>query len=270
MRTCLRLLLVTIALAMLRCNALRTIYSARTLGRPSVSASRLYSDSPSPPVAPDWTSKGSGGGSGGGGGGGRTSAAVVQDAAVGAAGGKKAAAKLDLSPPKGTRDFYPEEHRLKSWLFAKWRRIGELYGFEEYDAPVLENEELYIRKAGEEITSQLYNFEDKGGRRLALRPEMTPSLARMVLARGKALAMPLKWMAIPQCWRYERMTKGRRREHYQWNMDIWGVSGVEAEAELLSAIVASFQSMGITAEDVGIKVSVCVCMCVYVCMCVCV
>jgi len=100
---------------------------------------------------------------------------------------------------------------LKLWLFNKWRYIAELYNFEEYDAPVLENEELYIRKAGEEITQQLYNFEDKGGRRLSLRPEMTPSLARMILAKGKSLSYPIKWFAIPQCWRYERMAKGRRR-----------------------------------------------------------
>jgi len=159
------------------------------------------------------------------------------------------------APPKGTRDFYPDDHRLKQWMFNKWRYIAELYNFEEYDAPVLEHEELYIRKAGEEITQQLYNFEDKGGRRLSLRPEMTPSLARMILAKGKSLSYPIKWFAIPQCWRYERMTKGRRREHYQWNMDVWGVSGVEAEAELLSAIVASFRSMGLTAKDVGIKIN---------------
>ena len=124
---------------------------------------------------------------------------------------------------KGTRDFYPEDHRQKDWLFSSWRSVARRYGFEEYDAPVLENEELYIRKAGEEVTQQLYNFEDKGGRRLSLRPEMTPSLARMVLAKKGALPFPLKWFAIPQCWRYERMTRGRRREHYQWNMDIWGV-----------------------------------------------
>lgn len=162
---------------------------------------------------------------------------------------------MDLNPPKGTRDFFPEDQRLKSWLFGKWRSIAEKYGFEEYDSPVLESEELYIRKAGEEVTQQLYNFEDKGGRRLSLRPEMTPSLARMVLSRNGALSFPLKWFAIPQCWRYERMTRGRRREHYQWNMDIWGVAGVEAEAELLSAIVASMKDMGITSADVGIKVN---------------
>lgn len=112
---------------------------------------------------------------------------------------------------QGTRDFYPEEFRLKSWLHGKWRETSNQFGFEEYDAPVVESEQLYIRKGGEEITQQLYNFVDKGGRRLSLRPEMTPSLARMVLAKGKAVHYPLKWFSIPQCWRYERMTRGRRR-----------------------------------------------------------
>jgi histidyl-tRNA synthetase len=99
---------------------------------------------------------------------------------------------------QGTRDFYPEDQRLRNWLFNKWKTVASQYGFEEYDAPVLEHEELYIRKAGEEVTQQLYNFEDKGGRRLSLRPEMTPSLARMVLARKGALPLPLKWFSIPQ------------------------------------------------------------------------
>lgn len=155
---------------------------------------------------------------------------------------------------KGTRDFYPEDQRLKNWLFGIWKDVAKQYGFEEYDAPIVEHVELYIRKAGEEVTQQLYDFEDKGGRRLSLRPEMTPSLARMILAKQNTLSFPLKWFAIPQCWRYERMTRGRRREHYQWNMDIFGVQGVEAEAELLSAIVRSLQIMGITSKDVGIKV----------------
>lgn len=183
---------------------------------------------------------------------GRASAAVSQDAKKSNNSVQK---QISNAPPKGTRDFYPEEHRMKDWLFGRWRNIASRYGFEEYDAPVLESEELYIRKAGEEVTQQLYNFEDKGGRRLSLRPEMTPSLARMVLAKKNALSFPLKWFAIPQCWRYERMTRGRRREHYQWNMDIWGVEGMEAEAELLSAVVLSFKDLGITSSDVGIKIN---------------
>jgi len=163
--------------------------------------------------------------------------------------------KLDTNPPKGTRDFYPEEMRMRTWLFDQWRNVARLYGFSEYDAPVLESEALYTRKAGEEVTQQLYNFLDKGERAVALRPEMTPSLARMVMAKKGGLTMPLKWFSIPQCWRYERMTRGRRREHFQWNMDVWGVSGVEAEAELLSAMVAFFENVGLTSDDVGIKVN---------------
>lgn len=134
--------------------------------------------------------------------------------------------------------------------------MASLYGFSEYDAPVLESEELYKRKSGEEVSAQLYNFVDKGGRAVTLRPEMTPSLARMVMAKkGGLVGMPLKLYSIPQCWRYERMTRGRRREHYQWNMDIWGIRGIQAEAELLSAMVTFFTNVGLTSEDVGIKVN---------------
>lgn len=162
---------------------------------------------------------------------------------------------MDLAPPRGTRDFFPEEMRQRNWLFGHFREVARLFGFEEYDAPVVESAELYTRKEGEEIVEQLYAFEDKGGRRLALRPEMTPSLARLVLQKGSSLAFPIKWFALPQCWRYERMTRGRRREHFQWNLDIFGVPGVAAEAELLAAVVTFFTRVGLGAEDVVIKVS---------------
>eukprot|EP00468_Gymnochlora_sp_CCMP2014_P007377 CAMPEP_0167757336 /NCGR_PEP_ID=MMETSP0110_2-20121227/9869_1 /TAXON_ID=629695 /ORGANISM="Gymnochlora sp., Strain CCMP2014" /LENGTH=459 /DNA_ID=CAMNT_0007643515 /DNA_START=139 /DNA_END=1518 /DNA_ORIENTATION=- len=186
-------------------------------------------------------------------GGGRSSAAVKQDEASRAT--KEIKKKMDLNPPKGTRDFFPEEMRQRNWMFGKWKDIAAQYGFEEYDAPVLENEDLYIRKAGEEVTQQLYNFEDKGNRRVSLRPEMTPSLARMVMSKQRSLPLPLKWFSLPQCWRYERMTRGRRREHFQWNMDIWGVSDVTAEAELLSAITNFFKNVGLTSKDIGIKIN---------------
>lgn len=198
---------------------------------------------------------------GGGKGGGRSSAAVVdkdlasKTSSAANNGQTKKRAALDTNPPKGTRDFYPPDMRLRTWLFDKWREVASLYGFSEYDAPVLESESLYTRKAGEEVTQQLYNFVDKGDRAVALRPEMTPSLARMVMAKKGGLSMPLKWFSLPQCWRYERMTRGRRREHYQWNMDVWGVGGIEAEAELLSAMVTFFEKVGLTSEDVGIKVN---------------
>lgn len=162
---------------------------------------------------------------------------------------------IDVNPPRGTRDFPPDEKRLQNWLFGEFEAVSKLFGFEQIDFPVLESEELFFRKAGEEITDQLYNFEDKGGRRVSLRPELTPSLARLALQRGKSLPLPAKWFAIGQCWRYERATRGRRREHYQWNMDILGVPGIEAEAELLAAITSFFSRVGLASQDVGIKVS---------------
>jgi histidyl-tRNA synthetase len=185
-----------------------------------------------------------------------TTAAAPQDRKAGSARiGDGSRGMVDLNPPRGTRDFFPEDKRLHSWLFSQFSDVSAQFGFEQVDFPVLESEELFVRKAGEEITDQLYNFEDKGGRRVTLRPELTPSLARLVLQRGKGLALPAKWFAIGQCWRYERATRGRRREHYQWNMDVVGVPGVEAEAELLAAIVTFFQRVGLTSADVGIKVS---------------
>jgi len=131
-----------------------------------------------------------------------------------------------LDPPSGTRDFEPAEMKVRNWLFDHMRRTAKEFGFKEYDAPVLEHVELYERKAGEEISQQMYCFTDKEGARVTLRPEMTPSLARMVLnltnlATGEVrAALPLKWFSIPQCWRFETTQRGRKREHYQWNMDI--------------------------------------------------
>jgi histidyl-tRNA synthetase len=162
---------------------------------------------------------------------------------------------MNLSPPRGTRDFFPEEMRLRTWLFGHFREVARLFGFEEYDAPVVESAELYVRKAGEEIVGQIYTFQDKSNRDLALRPEMTPSLARMVLQKGGALGLPIKWFSLPQCWRYERMTRGRRREHFQWNLDIFGVDDLTAEAELLAALVTFFQRLGLGADDVAIRLS---------------
>lgn len=190
--------------------------------------------------------------------GGRVSNAVTDKELINKSGKKKQGKKqekLDTNPPKGTRDFYPEEMRLRTWLFNQWHDVAKTYGFSEYDAPVLESESLYTRKAGEEVTSQLYNFKDKGDRNVSLRPEMTPSLARMVMAKKGGLVLPFKWYSIPQCWRYERMTRGRRREHFQWNMDVWGVEGTQAEAELLAAMVTFFKNVGLTSDDVGIKVN---------------
>ena len=156
---------------------------------------------------------------------------------------------------RGTRDFYPEDMRLRNWLFDNFIAASLLHGFEEYDAPVLEHEDLYTRKQGEEITQQLYNFQDKGDRKVALRPEMTPSLARMVMARAGSLPMPIKWFSIPQCWRYERTQRGRGREHYQWNVDIWGTTELSADAELISVMITFFEEIGLSSDDVVISIS---------------
>ncbi|NQT81791.1 histidine--tRNA ligase [bacterium] len=158
-------------------------------------------------------------------------------------------------PPRGMRDFYPEDVRLRNWLFSLWREVSESFGFEEYDGPLVESEELFTRKSGEEIVGQLYNFEDKGGRRLALRPEMTPTLARMIIAKGTSLPRPIKWFSIPQCFRYERMSRGRRREHYQWNLDIVGVKEPSAEAEVIAAAVEFLKRAGLGKDDFKVFLS---------------
>jgi histidyl-tRNA synthetase len=158
-------------------------------------------------------------------------------------------------PPRGMRDFYPEDVRLRNWLFGLWTEVSESFGFEEYDGPVVESEELFIRKSGEEIVGQLYNFADKGGRRLALRPEMTPTLARMIIAKGSSLPRPIKWFSIPQCFRYERMSRGRKREHYQWNLDVVGVDEPTAEAEVIAAAAEFLRRVGLGKEDFRVFLS---------------
>jgi len=162
---------------------------------------------------------------------------------------------IDLQPVKGTRDFFPEEMRLRNWLFEIWQRTSVQAGFEEYDTCVIENEALYLRKAGDEISKQLFNFEDKSGRRLTLRPEMTPSLARLILQHNKSLSFPVKWFSMPQCFRYERMTKGRRREHFQWNADIIGQPSILAEAEILLLLISACESMGLTKKEFKVFIS---------------
>ena len=159
-----------------------------------------------------------------------------------------------LQPPRGTRDFYPEDMRRREWLFGHFRAVAASFGYEEVDAPVLEHADLFTRKAGEEIVEQLFHFE-LHERHYALRPEFTPSLARMVMARAGSLRLPLRWTGIPQCWRYERMTRGRRREHYQWNMDVWGEPSVGAEAELIAAVFALADRLGLARGDLRVGVS---------------
>lgn len=155
----------------------------------------------------------------------------------------------------GFRDFYPEQFAQRAWLFERWRDVARRFGFAEYDGPPLEPLELYTRKSGEEIVGQLYNFEDKGGRAISLRPEMTPTVARMVAARANALRKPVRWFSIPQLFRYERQQKGRLREHFQLNVDIFGEADVAADAELLAVACEIMRSCGLGPDDVVARVS---------------
>ncbi len=155
----------------------------------------------------------------------------------------------------GFRDFFPTELAARSVIFAAWRDVARRYGFVEYDGPPLEPLELYTRKSGEEIAGQLYNFVDKGGREVALRPEMTPTLARMAGARANSLRKPVRWFSIPQLFRYERQQRGRLREHFQLNVDIIGEPGATADAELLSVAVDIMRAFGLGPEDVVARVS---------------
>lgn len=155
----------------------------------------------------------------------------------------------------GFRDFYPEDLSLRNHIFATWRSVAGRYGFEEYDGPPLESLELYTQKSGDEIVQQLYAFRDKGDRDVALRPEMTPTLARMVAARAQALKKPIRWFSIPQLFRYERQQRGRLREHFQLNMDIIGEAGPLADAELMAAAVDIMRALGLGPGDVQLRVS---------------
>jgi histidyl-tRNA synthetase len=153
------------------------------------------------------------------------------------------------------RDFYPEDMVSRNVLFDAWKNASRAFGFAEYDACVVETFELLKRKAGEEIVEQIYDFRDKKGRRLALRPEMTPTLARMVASRFSSLKFPLKWFTIAQCFRYERMSRGRKREHYQWNLDIVGEDSVAAEAEVIATAVNALGILGLGGDDFSIRFS---------------
>jgi histidyl-tRNA synthetase len=163
--------------------------------------------------------------------------------------------KISFEAPRGMRDFYPEDMTWRNKVFDAFRASGEAFGFEPYDACVVESYELLARKAGEEVGEQIYHFFDKSERHIALRAEMTPTLARMVAQRQKELRFPLKWTTIAQCFRYERMTKGRKREHYQWNLDIIGEDSVLAEAEVIGAAVDALKRMGLTTADFKVHVS---------------
>src|SRR5436190_5772391 len=163
----------------------------------------------------------------------------------------------------GFRDFYPEplpnadlwSADARQYIFGKWRETARRYGFREYDCPPLEPLELFTLKSGEEIVGQLYNFVDKGERAVALRPEMTPTLARMAAAAERQYKKPMKWFAIPQLFRYEKQQKGRLREHFQLNADIIGESDNAADAELLALLIDTLRSLGLSQDDFFIRLS---------------
>ncbi len=155
----------------------------------------------------------------------------------------------------GFREFYPEERALQNHFFDLWRRAARRFGFHEWDAPVLEPLELFTEKSGEEIVRQLFNFEDKGGRQVTLRPEMTPSLARLVAARAGSLRRPIKWFAIGENYRYEKQQKGRLRAFYQFNADILGEPGPAADAEIIALCIEALRVFGLTAADFRVRLS---------------
>jgi histidyl-tRNA synthetase len=155
----------------------------------------------------------------------------------------------------GFREFYPEDLARRNHIFRVWRQTARTFGFAEYDAPVLESLELYKTKSGEEIEAQLFNFTDKGGREVALRPEMTPTVCRLVGAKANALKRPIKWFSIAEFYRYERAQKGRLRAFFQFNADIFGEPGPEAEIELIAQLIQCFRAFGLGEQDFYVRLS---------------
>ncbi|MDE2872890.1 MAG: histidine--tRNA ligase [Gemmatimonadota bacterium] len=155
----------------------------------------------------------------------------------------------------GFRDFAPGDLAVRNHIFAAWRRVARGYGFREYDGPPLEPLGLYVEKSGEEIVGQLYAFRDKGGRDVALRPEMTPTLARMLAERSRGMPKPIRWFSLPQLFRYERSQRGRLREHFQLNVDIVGEAGVAADAEVLAVAIDAVRGLGLDHNDFVARVN---------------
>ena len=163
---------------------------------------------------------------------------------------------LSTQPYKGARDFYPEDKRKQKYMFSVLRSVVERFGYEEYDAPILEPLEIYLAKSGEEIVNeQTYVFEDRGGHKVVIRPEMTPTVSRMVAARRQELPYPLRWYSIPNLWRYERPQRGRLREHWQLNVDIFGVASTAAEYEIITLVDAIFKAYKATPDMYVIKLN---------------
>ena len=155
----------------------------------------------------------------------------------------------------GFRDFVPKECAARNYIFDGWREVARRYGFVEWDGPVLEPTDLYTKKSGPEIVTQLFNFTDKGEREVAMRPELTPTLARVVAEHEREFKKPLKWFSIPQCFRYEKQQRGRLREHFQFNADIIGEASLEADVELIALCVDLLRAFGFTADDVVVRIS---------------
>ncbi len=164
--------------------------------------------------------------------------------------------KLSTQPYKGARDFYPEDKRLQNYIFDTWKIVCERYGYEEYTAPVLEPIEMYTSKTSDEIVNeQTYSFTDRGGRTVVMRPEMTPSVSRMVAGRRQELAYPVRWYSIPDCWRYERPQRGRNRQFWQLNVDIFGIATVDADLEIISLADAILKQFGADDSMYQIKIN---------------
>jgi histidyl-tRNA synthetase len=162
---------------------------------------------------------------------------------------------MKIPPVKGTRDFYPLDMARRNWIIDGWKKVSIRNGFEEYDGPIFEYLKMFQIKSGDEIVDQLFSFQDRGGRDLALRPEITPTLARMVNQQINSLPKPIKWFSVPRLFRAERPQKGRLREFFQWNIDIIGVDDVLADAEVIFTTVDYLQGVGLTPRDVQVKIS---------------
>ncbi|MHC4243631.1 MAG: histidine--tRNA ligase [Planctomycetota bacterium] len=162
---------------------------------------------------------------------------------------------MKIPPVKGTRDFYPPEMAVRNWIIDGWKKVSVRNGFEEYDGPIFELLKMYQIKSGDEIVEQLFSLRDRGGRDLALRPEITPTLARMVNQRINSLPKPIKWFSVPRLFRAERPQKGRLREFFQWNIDIIGEDSPLADAEVIFTTVDYLRKIGLTSKDIKVKIS---------------
>lgn len=164
--------------------------------------------------------------------------------------------KQIIRPVRGTRDFYPEQMAFRQWLYGKMREVSQRFGYQEYEGPFLETLDLYAAKSGDELVKeQSYVFADRGGDQITLRPELTPTLARMVAQKQRELPRPIRWWSFGPFWRYERPQKGRTREFFQWNLDIVGVDSAYADAEVVAVLAEFLRSVGLTPRHVGIKVN---------------